>query len=65
MYTWEIVEDEKKQKNNNTTQGHIHEEGLGVESLVKLDNLHGLVEHGVNEGVAERISVKLIDKIKF
>ena len=46
----------RKQEENEAAHGHIHEEGLCVESLVKLDNMHGLVEHGVDKHVADRIS---------
>ena len=52
-----LVESKKKHENGGSGHGHVHEEGLGVESFVKLHNLHGLVEDGIDEHVAGSVPV--------
>lgn len=55
--TGKMAEDKKKTQGSRSEDGKIHEEGLRVKSLVKLDNLDGLIEHGVDEEVAGGVSV--------
>ena len=59
--TSEIIEDKKKTENSETKDADIHEEGLSVESLIKLDNLNCFIEDWVNEEVASGVSVVEVD----
>jgi hypothetical protein len=52
---------EKKQQNYRAGHRHIEKEGLRVESLVKLHNLDGLVEDGIDEEVAGGVPVLEVD----
>lgn len=61
ILTCEIVVAEKKQKNNSSPQGDIHEKGLSIKSFIKLNNLNSLIEHGINEHVSEAVSVLQVD----
>ena len=55
--TGKMAEDKKKTQGSRSEDGKIHEEGLRVKSLVELDNLDGLIEHGVDEEVAGGVPV--------
>ena len=58
-----MVEEKKKREYTGSTHGDPHEEGLGIEPLVELNDLHRLVEHGVDEHVSGSVPVnKLIKK---
>ena len=59
--TGEIVEAKKKTQNSQTEDTDIHEECLCIESFVELDNLDGLVEHGVDEEVTGGVPVVEVD----
>ena len=59
--TGEKVEDKKKTQDGQSKDADIHEESLGVKTLIKLDNLDGLIEDRVNEEVASSISVVKVD----
>ena len=56
-----MIEDKKKQEDSQAKHADVHEEGLGVEALVKLHNLDGFIEDGVDEEVAGRVSVVKVD----
>merc|ERR1711915_448333 len=57
----EIVEAKKKTQNSQSENANVHEESLGIETLVELDNLDGLIEHGVDEEVACGVPVVEVD----
>ena len=48
---------EKKHEEDGSHDGDVHEEGLHVEALVKLDDLDSLVEDGVHEEVSSGVPV--------
>ena len=59
--TGEKIEDKKKQEDSSTEDADVHEEGLGVEALIKLHDLDGLVEDRINEEVAGGVAVVEVD----
>ena len=59
--TGEKIEDKKKQEDGGTEDADVHEEGLGVEALIKLHDLDGLVEDRINEEVAGSVAVVEVD----
>ena len=61
LLTGEKIEDKKKTQDGESEDADIHKEGLGVETLIKLDNLDSLIEDGVDEEVAGGVSVVKVD----
>ena len=54
-------EAQKKHEEHSGYEEDPHEEDLGVEALVELDDLHGLVEDGVEVEVALCVPVGQVD----
>ena len=55
FFTWGELSDKKKREDCDGDHEDVHEEDLGVEALVELHDLDGLIEHGVEEEVALQI----------